>query len=153
VSARIALFSLGLLILVALAPAAWAGETETISLQSEASCNDETGEYDLVWSYVNNLPGPSITGIATYRVDDIDQSEDAYPAFAPDPVESGGTAVASASVPGSTSTVFLSVAVSDNAGEEFAESTVELTGDCVAATPTAPAGTATPIPAEPTFTG
>jgi hypothetical protein len=139
------------------------GAGQAVTLDDEIVCNTTTGEYDLTFTLTNMTSDEGNITVNTFQVDGTDTPL----SFSPDPVPGGGaTSVATTSVPGTTTAIFLDIEISfpdSTTGANF-ESTLD--GDCegiptttttsttVAPTTTAPATPpAVAVAARPAFTG
>jgi hypothetical protein len=152
------------LVLVALAATALpAGAGQAVILDDDIVCNTATGEYDLEFTITNMTSDPGSIVVNTFDVDGVDTPL----TFSPNPVPGGGsTSVATTSVPGTTTTIFLDIGISFPDSQTGANFESTLDGDCepdattttttsttVAPTTTTVAPAARAVARTPAFTG
>ena len=148
---------LALALVPAVAGTAGAGGNAT-SLDIGYTCNAETGEYDLVFTVLNDFGGEAPISVEVYEVDGADR---AVPAFSPTPVAGdGGLSTATDSIPGTSPDVYMEISFWQ--GEVYYDDGLDLPGDCLppattttTSTTVAPTTTAAAQPAQlqPAFTG
>jgi hypothetical protein len=146
----------GALLLVAFPPTAEAGESSVLGVDIE--CNEETGDYDVVFTIVNGTGDAGDITVVEYDVDGVDQTP---PVFDPDPVPASGESVANDSIPGSSTSLFIDIEVDYGDPIDFLSAEQTLEGDCEPTTTTTTAGETTTTEAaaaeavrlQPAFTG
>jgi hypothetical protein len=134
--------------------AAEAGDTV---LGIDAECNEATGEYEVTFTILNSSTDDGQISVDAFLVDGADAAQ---PDFAPNPLPGNGTSEAVANVPGTTTTIFIDLAIQypnfnlDLSGGE------DLAGDCEPPATTTTVETTTTVgsPAQsvravPAFTG
>jgi hypothetical protein len=140
-----------------------AGAGQAITLDDEIVCNTATGEYDVTFTLTNMTSDEGSILVDSFEVDGTDTPL----SFSPNPIPGGGgTSVASTSVPGTTTAIFLLLSISFPDSQTGANFESTLDGDCVpdattttTSTTVAPTTTTTvapvarPVALTPAFTG
>jgi hypothetical protein len=134
----------------------------SVPMSVDATCNLETGEYDVVFRLDNTLDEPGTIEIQTFDVDGVPTVPE--PVFAPDILFPFAASSATIGVPGTTTVVFLALQVDyPISGNWSSQGGMELDGDCVAdptttttdgeTTTTTEAAAAEAVRLQPAFTG
>ena len=150
---------LALLLLPVLPGTASAGTT---ALDIHATCNETTGDYDVLFTIINGFDDSVDVVVDVYEVD---LSNETRPTFSPNPMPGLGQSTASDTVPGTTMNIYMEVELE---GEFDVSDDQDLDGDCAPSPTTTTSTTAAAAPAtaaptttaaaqpaqiQPTFTG